>query len=99
MGKYQNISEFVNPKAPIYVVNGVAGNLESDDIVFDVTDTPDPWIVVIKENLEYGILDVVNRTHLKYGQIGFGESQWDSAFKDFYDTKRVDDYFWIVKNN
>jgi hypothetical protein len=90
---------FYNPKAPIYVINGVAGNLEGENIVFSITETPDPWTVLIAENLGYGILTVHNNTHLEYTQYGFGYSQWDNAFIDWYPTKHVVDTFWIVKTS
>jgi len=99
IGEYKQKEFFVNPPAPIYVINGVAGNLESENIIFSVTDTPDPWTVTIKENLGYGVLTVHNKTHIQYEQFGFGESQWDDAFADNYHTKHLDDSFWIVKTN
>lgn len=88
----------VNPRAPIYIVNGVAGNLESADILFDITDEPAEWSCVIKESLGYGILTFFNYTHLKYEQFSFGKTQWDNAFEDLYTTKRIDDFFWIIKS-
>lgn len=97
IGEHKQQEYFVNPKAPIYVINGVAGNLESENIVFSVTKTPDPWTVTMKENLGYGILTAHNKTHLQYEQYGFGESQWDDPFQNSYSTKRVDDSFWIIK--
>jgi hypothetical protein len=90
-------SLFINPSSPIYVITGVAGNLESENIIFSITPTPDPWSATIKESLGYGLLTVHNSSHLQFEQFGFGETQWDDPFKDFYNSKRVDDSFWIIK--
>ncbi|OMJ74897.1 hypothetical protein SteCoe_26068 [Stentor coeruleus] len=99
IGDYEDTKVFYNPKAPIYVINGVAGNLEGESIVFSITETPDPWTVLITENLGYGILTVHNFTHLEYRQYGFGYSQWDNAFIDLYPTKHLIDTFLIVKTS
>ena len=97
-GEVDDRDYWVNPIAPIYLVNGVAGNLEGNDIVFNITEEPGEWSVTIGESLGYGILTIYNHTHLKYEQIAFGNTQWDYAFTDFYHTRRVEDLFWIVKN-
>ena len=92
-----NPSIYLNPSSPIYVISGVAGNLESENIIFTVTSTPDPWTYTIKESLGYSLLTVHNSSHLLFQHIAFGESQWDNAFADQYHTKRQEDYFWIIK--
>ena len=91
-------SVYLNPSSPIYVISGVAGNLESENIIFTITSTPDPWTYTIKESLGYSLLTVANCTHLLFQHISFGESQWDDAFSDQYHTKRQEDYFWLIKS-
>jgi hypothetical protein len=98
VGKYeQNENVFINPEAPIQIIEGVAGNLESEEIVFTVTETPAHWSAVISEKLGYGILHIKNNTHLYYEHWAFGESQWDHLDIDLYPTKTLEDYIWIIK--
>ena len=95
---YKEESEFYRkPKGPIHVINGVAGNIESKHVPFNVTDTPLKSTYMISEPLGYGILSIVNKTHLNYKQIAFGESQFDPADSDLWPTRRVIDDFWIIK--
>ncbi|CAG9310937.1 unnamed protein product [Blepharisma stoltei] len=89
---------FINPDAPIHIINGVAGNLENTKIVFNVTDHPKEWSALISESLGYGILKIVNSTHLHYKQFAFGNTQNDEITEDLYSLKRLEDYFWIIKN-
>jgi len=55
--------DYIDPKAPIYIVNGAAGNIEGH--------TPDvpilPYSALIdNSDYGYGILSVVNRTTLNW---------------------------------
>ena len=90
-----NQTVFINPQAPIHIINGVAGNLENESIVMKVSATPGNWSAVMSESLGYGRLNVVNDTHLQYIQYAFGESQFDDISKPL--EKRVEDEFWLVK--
>ena len=89
---------FNNPGAPIYVVNGVAGNLENEKIVMSITKEPSHWSSTMFESLGYGILNVVNETHLHYEQYGFGETQWDDVSVPLLPTKKKLDSFTITKS-
>ena len=88
---------FLNPKAPIYIINGVAGNLENESVVMKVSKTPGIWTALQSESLGYGRLNIVNSTHLHYVQYAFGQSQFDPA--DAPLVKRVEDSVWVVRTN
>lgn len=88
---------FVNPKAPIYIINGVAGNLENRSVVMTVSKTQGVWTAFQSESLGYGRLTIVNNTHLHYIQYAFGESQFDSVYSPL--VKRVEDSIWVVRTN
>lgn len=88
---------FLNPKAPIYVINGVAGNLENESVVMKVSKTQGVWTAFQSESLGYGRLNIVNSTHLHYVQYAFGQSQFDPV--DAPLVKRVEDSMWVVRTN
>lgn len=98
VGEYDlNETIFINPQAPIQIIEGVAGNLESEEIIFTVTETPAYWSSMISDKLGYGILHIKNSTHLCYEHWAFGESQWDPIDIDLYPTKTLEDHVWIIK--
>lgn len=70
-----------NPYAPVYIVNGAAGNVEGNDAI---SPTPDPGRRFGSEELGLGLLIAENRTHL-------GWEQWTAERKG-----RLD-YVWIEK--
>jgi hypothetical protein len=90
---------FVDIEAPIHVVNGVAGNLEGREIVFNVTETPNNFTAVLSEALGYGRLTVHNQSHLEYTQYAFGETQFDPVEVELLPSRRVEDHFWVVKSD
>lgn len=90
---------FKNPSALIQVINGVAGNLEGKQVVFNITDTPEPYTAHISESLGFGKLTIHNKTHLHYEQLSFGQTQFDDMNEDLVSSRRVEDYFWIVKKD
>ena len=85
--------------APIYLVNGVAGNLEKEAIIMKPPKHPLPYSAFISEALGYGFLHVCNSSHLLYEQIAFGRTQFDEAGRDLWPTRRVEDYVWIVNQH
>lgn len=42
----------------------MAGNLENDSVVFNITDNPHPKSMIITENLGYGLMTIYNKTHI-----------------------------------
>jgi hypothetical protein len=71
-----------NPKAPIYVTNGNAGNNEGHND--PLSTTRENWSVVNIDRYGYGRLIVYNESHLYYEQYN-SKSAW------------VIDKFWIIK--
>ena len=88
---------FVNPPAPIYIVNGVAGNFDRDDSITTITDTLMDWNVVISKALGWGKVTIHNETHLEWEQFAVGQTQVDDPFELENETPRKIDHFWIVK--
>jgi acid phosphatase type 7 len=70
----------VGAKAPVYITNGVGGNFEG----LHNKQDPAEWLVDWSIALGYGRLNVMNTTHLYYGQVGV-------------QTNTVIDYVWLVK--
>lgn len=98
-GNYSNNDDvFVDLEVPIHIVNGVAGNLEGRDIVFNVTDTPNNFTAVLSESLGYGRLTCHNASHLEYTQYSFGETQFDHDDDLLWQSRRVEDQFWLIKS-
>ncbi|CAG9326598.1 unnamed protein product [Blepharisma stoltei] len=93
------INKFENPPAPIYIVNGVAGNFDTEDDLSSVGDEKMPWNVVASESLGYGKLVVHNKTHLEWIQYAIGKTQQDSP--DMIETARtrIIDEFFIIKTD
>jgi hypothetical protein len=59
---------YKNPNAPVYITSGNAGNTEEYK---GCTPTPNDYLIFQAEEYSYGILEVLNRTHLTYLQFGF----------------------------
>ena len=70
-----------NPYAPVYIVNGAAGNVEGNDAI---SPTPDPWRRFGSAELGLGRLTAENGTHLYW-------EQWTAERKE-----RLD-YVWIER--
>lgn len=90
---------FENPPAPIYIVNGVAGNFDSADSLSSVAEVRMPWNAVASESLGYGKVIIHNSTHLEWIEYAVGKTQNDDP--EFIETAklRVIDRFWIVKTD
>lgn len=74
----------VNPRAPIYITTGNAGNNHGfNDLV---SRTPQEWSVSRSQTFGYGHLRVFNRTHLYWEQV-----------KSM--TMEVVDFVWVVKDD
>lgn len=71
----------LNPSAPVYIVNGAAGNMEFNDAI---SPTPEPWRQFGSEVLGLGRLQAANETHLYW-------EQWAA------ETQERLDYVWIEK--
>lgn len=84
-----------NPKSHVHLVNGVAVNLESSNILMEVPDAPDAFML---EALGYGFLSIVNKTHLYYEQVAYGDTQWDAINTTLTNSRRAVDYFWIISD-
>jgi len=82
--------------APIYLVNGVAGNLENEAIIMKRPKRTLPFSAYISEALGYGFLHICNSSHLLYEQIAFGNTQFDEVGTDLWPTRRVEDWVWVV---
>lgn len=101
---YHNVSAqnssnvYINPQAPIYIVNGVAGNFDRDDSMTTVTATPQPWSMVLDASLGYGRVTVYNQTHLKWVQMAVGHTQNDDMEWLIRQKMRVIDEFWIIRD-
>jgi acid phosphatase type 7 len=87
---YKNVtvpSEFdgehihIGPKAPIYITNGNAGNVEGYN---PYSSTPQDWARYLSDAFGYGRLTVYNNTHLYYEQ--FSAQSLEEI-----------DYLWVVK--
>lgn len=73
----------LNPKAPIYITSGNAGNkLKRND---PVSTTLQDWCRAVSQDYGYGKLHIYNRTHVLWEQY--------SSEK----LKRID-HLWIIKN-
>lgn len=73
----------VNPRAPVYITTGNAGNRKGHNDV--ISRTPQEWATAFSEDYGYGRLVVYNATHLYFEQF--------SAI-----TKNMIDFLWIVKS-
>ena len=73
----------INPRAPVYITNGNAGNIEGHND--PPSSTPQDWSIISNEEYGYGRLIIHNTTHLYYEQY--------SA-----DTLEITDYVWIIKD-
>jgi hypothetical protein len=72
----------VNPKAPIYITCGNAGNYEGyNDLI---SRTPQDWSVARSQTYGYGRLTVHNKTHMYWEQVSTPYME-------------VVDHLWIVK--
>jgi hypothetical protein len=57
---------FVDPPAPIYLVNGLGGNYDKDEDISTMSENPMEWMVKMTDRLGYGRLTIWNSTHLHY---------------------------------
>jgi hypothetical protein len=80
---YDDFNIHINPKAPVHIVGGNAGNYESHND--PVSHTPQEWARYLSNDYGYGRVIVYNSTHLYWEQF--------SA-----QNKEVIDYLWIIKN-
>lgn len=88
---------YLTGPAPIYIVNGVAGNLEGESIVMKPPAVPLSFSAKVTESLGYGLLHILNSTHLRYEQVAYGRTQFDDISRDLWPTRRVDDSFWVIR--
>ena len=79
-----NNHTYYSPKAPVYIMNGNAGNDEGYNDY--ISKTPQLWSVAVFQEFGYGNLLVSNSTHLYYEEI--------SSIR----CERID-YFQIIKEN
>jgi len=79
---YDDLHIHINPKAPIHIVSGNAGNYEGHND--PVSHTPQEWARYLSNDYGYARIVVHNSTHLYWEQF--------SAL-----DKDVIDYLWIVK--
>jgi hypothetical protein len=73
----------VNPKAPIYITSGNAGNSEGHND--KASTTPQDWSRYLSNDYGYGRITVHNSTHLHWEQISSPLQQ-------------VIDFLWVVKD-
>lgn len=85
--------------APIYIVNGVAGNLEKKSIIMQAPDQPLSISAHISESLGYGFLHIFNSSHILYEQVAYGSSQYESMTADMWKERRVEDFVWVVNRD
>jgi len=64
---YQSNHTYINPKYPIHLINGAAGNQEDLDSFDEVFYGP--WSAVRSASYGYGHLKVYNSTHMYYEQL------------------------------
>lgn len=88
---------YVNPPAPIYIVNGVAGNFDRDDSMTTQADKPQPWSVKLSASLGYARVTVFNETHLRWVQVAVGNTQNDDMEWLVRQKVRVIDEFWVIR--
>mmetsp|Transcript_32628 Transcript_32628/g.56686 ORF Transcript_32628/g.56686 Transcript_32628/m.56686 type:complete len:449 (+) Transcript_32628:1585-2931(+) len=81
---YDSLNMHVNPKAPVYITTGNAGNHKGQND--PISRTPQLWSLVRSDTYGYGRLKVYNKTHLYYEQTSAPNSE-------------TVDYVWIVKNH
>jgi Icc-related predicted phosphoesterase len=74
---------YLNPRSPVYVINGNAGNYHGHNDPFQ-KDLPS-YFICGSEDFGYGRLKVLNSSHLFYQQFSS-------------ETQNEIDYFWIVKD-
>jgi hypothetical protein len=84
---------FVDPPAPVYIVNGVAGNFDREDSISNIKDRM-PWNVVADDRLGWGTI-YANRTHLGWKQYAVGKSQIDDPWWFDRQSPVLIDEFWI----
>lgn len=82
-GELDTFNMYFNPRAPVYVVNGNAGNFHEHNDPFK-NDLPDFYLFG-SQDYGYGRLNVLNFTHLFY-------EQYSSA------KHTQIDYFWLIKD-
>ena len=87
---YQNVSvasdydddhHHISPQAPLYILEGAAGNPEGND---EVTPTPQEWLSYQNRGYGFGTVRVMNGTHLYW-------EHYDS------ESGELLDYVWVVK--
>ena len=83
IGPKDDLNHFYNPKAPIYVGTGNAGNNHGHND----EASPDPalWSAYLTNDYGYGRFTVFNKTHMYYEQF--------SSI-----NKQLIDYIWIFKD-
>lgn len=72
-----------NPRAPIYIMSGNAGNRYQHNV--RASKTPQIWARFLSDDLGYGRLTAFNSTHMFWEQFSSEEN------------KEID-YVWIIKN-
>jgi hypothetical protein len=55
-----------NPRAPIHIIEGIAGNRQLRE---PLTETPHDWVRFMSLDYGYGVLKVLNTTHMYWEQI------------------------------
>ena len=80
-GPEDSLNVIKNPGATVYILEGAAGNEEGQDWV---SPTPQLWSVVQRREIGFGLLRVVNASHL----------YWEHRDSD---TGAVLDYVWVEK--
>jgi hypothetical protein len=80
---YDSENLMINPKAPIYITSGNAGNYEGHND--PASPTPQYWARFLSNDYGYGRIVVHNSTHLYWEQISSPD-------------RRVIDHLWVVKD-
>jgi hypothetical protein len=80
---YDSENLMVNPKAPIYITSGNAGNDEGHNDL--ASPTPQDWSRFLSNDYGYGRIVVHNSTHLYWEQISSPQ-------------RKVIDHLWVVKD-
>jgi hypothetical protein len=94
----QGSTVYINPPAPIYIVNGVAGNFDRDDSMTTLAEKPQMWSVKLSASLGYGRVTVFNETHLRWVQVAVGSTQNDDMEWLVRQKPRVIDEFWVIRD-
>lgn len=81
--EYDDNHTHINPRAPVFIMSGIAGNVLQHNV--PASNTPQPWARYLSNDYGYGRLTAYNTTHLYWEQ--FSAQQLTEI-----------DYVWIIKD-